>query len=181
MSNRKGPRARITETTAGPEEDGGPRRTKSVFHITINSNQKPPTRNVEIGMRDALSGYVRNNFSDPGFLQELVMFQPGTGEYNDYYIEDVDLDFAIEKGTKRGRIHAHLVLSVVHRSRIRLRRETIEDTVKQQLGYSPYVHITSRGDRTFNLKAYNRKENAGAAALPPVSSDISVMFPQEAK
>lgn len=168
--------ARVRE--AEPADAGGPRH-KSVFHITINSNRKPATRNAEAAMRDNLRNYIQNTFSSNEFLEEMVMFQEGTGSWSDAHIDEVDVDFAIEKGAKKGRIHTHIVLEVVHRSIIRLDPKAIVDSVSRELGYRPYVHITGKGDRTFNLREYNRKQQErrdGGRTQVTAPHSINAMF-----
>lgn len=171
---RRPPRAPVVEF-AQPHDERGPRR-KSVFHITINSNKTAGTTPARNAMFDGLEDYIRNTFSSNEFLQEAVMFQEGTGEWSDDYIDETRVSAGLEVGAKQHRVHAHIVLTIIHRAKIRLDPGTIAASVQQELGYRPYVHIRGGGDRTFNLEEYNRKQQQAQRRLTAPTPDSTAVF-----
>lgn len=144
-------------------------RRKSVFHITINSNIMPQNEADKTRIVNGLDRYMETVFGTNANMEAITQFAEGTGHWDDAYIEETDVNFAIEQGTKQHRIHVHAVVQITHRSYIRLSPAAIARSVQRELGYRPYVYVRGGGDRTFNLREYQRKQQRPATTLTPTN------------
>jgi hypothetical protein len=136
--------------------------------VTINSNRKPKTIAQKNAMVEALSGYIDSQFNEQGFVGDFVtILRPGDSMDR---IKSIDTSFAVEQGKKRGRIHAHITMEIIHSTKIRLDPLVLVAGIEEALGYKPYVHIQGTRNAAFNLREYAAKNNLAAPPVVPPNS-----------
>ena len=54
---------------------------------------------------------------------------PGGATWDDQTIKDIDIDYTIEKGMKRGQLHIHILFKFVHFTRIQLNYAKIKEKI----------------------------------------------------
>lgn len=117
----------------------------SNFFITVNTNRSFTSDEESKAMVKSLRKAIKALFStkdDHQFLSKVIKFLVPGHVYDDRYIVSIKVKFTVEKGKKFGRIHAHIWVSVVHRSMIHLDREYIIRFLQDRLGLtSLYVNI----------------------------------------
>ena len=59
---------------------------------------------------------------------------PEGDKWDDETIEDIDIDYVIERGTKRNQLHIHILLKFKHHTKIQLNYQKIKDKIKGDLG-----------------------------------------------
>lgn len=170
MGERPRLAVRSTQTRASNE----PIYHSSVFHITINSNRKPRTIQQRNQMVETYSQLIDEQFQDDEFMFDsgfIRVLRPGD---NLTQIKTIDTTFAVEQGRKRGRIHAHVTVEVIHSTKIRLDPLILVNKLEDQLGYRPYVHIQGSSNPTFNLREYAAKNNLASNLVPrtPANSPL---------
>lgn len=144
---------------------------RSVFHITMNSNIKPKKMSEKLRMVDELTNFIEDSFASRKFLRDFIVFKV-EGDSMRNVTREIEVDFGVEQGDKRGRIHAHITMVVTHNSFIRLDPKVLIDDAEYKLGYRPYVHIQSFGDPVFATRQYAGKKNLAASsslAVPPAN------------
>jgi hypothetical protein len=108
-----------------------PRPKASNFLLTINTNQqyKDGDNNLEndIEVFDATIQQILNHIDDYVRL-------PEGDAWSDDKIRDVNIDYVIEKGHKRGQIHAHIMIKIKHFSKVLLNYEKIKAKICGDLG-----------------------------------------------
>ena len=112
----------------------------SNFLLTINTNQqyKDDDEHSEddIEIFDESIKTILNNI-------DQYINLPATDKWDDDFIKDLDVDYVIERGAKKGQLHIHILFKFKHHSRIQLNYEKIKDKLKTDLGLQ-------------NLYLYNR-------------------------
>ncbi len=100
---------------------------------------------IEVARRD-LSDRLRlaidTVFSEDNAPQILTFREPDQ-EWEADTIVSVDMDFAIELGSKHKKIHAHGLVKITHRSKIRLEYKLVEEAFKELL-HIRSVHCYNR-------------------------------------
>ena len=66
-------------------------------------------------------------------IQDYVNLPDGV-TWDDHTIKDVDIDYTIEKGMKRGQLHIHILFKFVHLTRIQLNYEKRKKKISTDLG-----------------------------------------------
>ena len=108
--------------------------------MTINTNQqyKDDDEHLEddIEIFDESIKTILNNI-------DQYINLPETDKWDDDFIKDVDVDYVIERGGKKGQLHIHILFKFKHHSRLQLNYEKIKEKLKTDLGLQ-------------NLYLYNR-------------------------
>lgn len=152
-------------------DQNGPLQKRSVFHITINSNKKPRSIKYKEQLVAGMQTFVEEQFEDQQFLTQLIEFKI-PGHNWSQVTAPIKLSYAVEQGSARGRVHAHITMKIQHISYIRMKPQVIADMAEQLLGYRPYVHVQSFTDAAFAAEEYARKANLAAAA-PKAAASVS--------
>ncbi len=163
-------RPRISATAVQTREEDEPDWKSSVFHITINSNRKPKTLPARQDMIAKLDDHVNTIFTDYDFLEEMIQFQVRGDDM--HKIQSIDTEYTVEQGTKRGRVHAHVTVRIIHNSKIRIDPKSIANSTENLLGYRPYVHIQGSRDNAFNQRQYAAKANLARPAPPKPAAAV---------
>ena len=112
----------------------------SNFLLTINTNQQYKDNDEhlqdDIEIFDESIKTILNNI-------DQYINLPETDKWDDDTIKDVDVDYVIERGSKKGQLHIHILFKFKHHSRLQLNYEKIKDKLKTDLGLE-------------NLYMYNR-------------------------
>jgi ribosomal protein S16 len=133
----------------------------SGFFVTVNTNKKPRTQLELDSITQALREGIADLCSDDGFKQ--VIYFLIAGHTFEKHIVNIKVEYAIEIGTspRGGRIHAHLYIQVVHKSKIRLDKKKIEEILLKYLRKyginSLYINIRVIG-KDKSIKDYIRKQ-----------------------
>ena len=103
----------------------------SNFLLTINTNQQYKDNDVhlqdDIEIFDESIKTILNNI-------DQYINLPETDKWDDDTIKDVDVDYVIERGSKKGQLHIHILFKFKHHSRLQLNYEKIKDKLKTDLG-----------------------------------------------
>ena len=103
----------------------------SNFLLTINTNQQYKDNDEhldnDIEVFDNTINEILNH------IDEYVNL-PENDKWDDNTIKDVQIDYTIERGGKKGQLHIHILLKFKHHSRIQLNYEKIKSKVKEDLG-----------------------------------------------
>jgi hypothetical protein len=59
---------------------------------------------------------------------------PATDKWDDHFIKDIDIDYVLERGQKKGQLHIHILFKIKHHSKIQLNYDKIKDKIKTDLG-----------------------------------------------
>jgi len=118
----------------------GARQTKAVrnvkpkysnFHLTINTNQQYKEGDANLandeGVLDDLIQNILNH------IDAYVKLPEGT-PWDDRTIEDVDIDYVVERGAKRGQLHCHILFRFKHHTKIQLDYGKIKTAITEGLG-----------------------------------------------
>ena len=112
----------------------------SNFLLTINTNQQYKDNDEhlqdDIELFDHSIKTILNNI-------DQYINLPETDKWDDNTIKDVDVDYVIERGSKKGQLHIHILFKFKHHSRLQLNYEKIKDKLKTDFGLD-------------NLYMYNR-------------------------
>lgn len=133
--------AEITHLNELLAKRGRNKTRTSAYFILINSNTKPSQYETEQDIARKLKNiilYLSEN------LDEVVTFNKQGHAWSSDYIEDVNIKFAIERGVGRrrkdgtypdsgGTVHAHVILTIHHKSNITIPRTAISDLLQPEL------------------------------------------------
>ena len=103
----------------------------SNFLLTINTNQQYKDNDEhlqdDIEIFDESIKTILNNI-------DQYINLPETDKWDDNTIKDVDVDYVIERGGKKGQLHIHILFEFKHHSHLQLNYEKIKDKLKTDLG-----------------------------------------------
>ena len=103
----------------------------SNFLLTINTNQQYKDNDEhlqdDIEIFDESIKTILNNI-------DQYINLPETDKWNDETIKDCDIDYTIERGSKKGQLHIHILFKFKHHSRLQLNYEKIKEKLKTDLG-----------------------------------------------
>jgi len=101
------------------------------FLLTINSNQqyKDDDKHLkdDIEIFDHSINQLLNNIDD-------YIKLPESDTWNDKLIKSCDIDYTIERGTKKGQLHIHIMFKIRHFTKIQLNYDKIKTKICNDLG-----------------------------------------------
>jgi hypothetical protein len=101
------------------------------FLLTINSNQqyKDDDKHLkdDIEIFDHSINQLLNNIDD-------YIKLPENDTWNDKLIKSCDIDYTIERGTKKGQLHIHIMFKIRHFTKIQLNYDKIKTKICNDLG-----------------------------------------------
>lgn len=131
------------------------------YFWTINLQQAAYTREQAEYLVNLLRKAVLDVFTKGG----AVAFAHQNHRWNNIYIGENDLKLAIEVGPKKGRIHAHLIQEVKHRSVINIDAQDVKARINELLAQwtggrvtNVYIHRTHHPSSR-PLEEYLDKDN----------------------
>ena len=104
---------------------------KTNFLLTINTNQqykegdKHLNNDIEV-FEDTIKDILSR-------IDEYINLPQGD-KWDDDTIKDADLDYTIERGTKKGQLHIHILFKFKHHTKIQLKYQKIKDDITKKLG-----------------------------------------------
>ena len=103
----------------------------SNFLLTINTNQqyKDNDQHLEndIQIFEIVIQNVLNNV-------DKYVNLPKEDKWDDDTIKDVNIDYIIERGTKKGQIHCHALIKISHFTKLQLNYKKMKEKVQNELG-----------------------------------------------
>ena len=104
---------------------------KTNFLLTINTNQQYKDNDKHL---DDDIKIFENTIQD--ILNKIDEFinLPQGDKWDDETIKDVDIDYTIERGTKKGQLHIHILFKFKHHTKIQLNYQKIKDAITKRLG-----------------------------------------------
>ena len=113
---------------------------QSNFLLTLNTNMqyKEDDKHLkdDIEIFDGCINELLNN------VDQYIKL-PETDKWDDNTIKNVDIDYTIERGTKKGQLHIHIMFKIKHFTKIQLNYEKIKKKICDDLGLN-------------NIYCYNR-------------------------
>jgi len=104
---------------------------QSNFLLTINTNQQFKENDEhlkdDIEIFDHSINQLLNNIDDYVKL-------PENDKWDDATIKNVDIDYTIERGGKRGQLHIHIMFKIKHFTKIQLNYDKIKKKICDDLG-----------------------------------------------
>ena len=105
----------------------------SNFHLTINTNQQYKENDPHL--TDDTTVFDDSIRSILDHIDEYVKVPEGN-HWTDEKIKDVDIDYVIEHGAKKGQLHCHILLKFKHHSKVQLDYAKIKEKLIRDLGVS---------------------------------------------
>jgi hypothetical protein len=104
---------------------------KTNFLLTINTNQqyKEDDKHLDDDIK-IFENTIQNILSK---IDEYINLPEGD-KWDDDTIKDADIDYTIERGTKKGQLHIHILFKFKHHTKIQLNYQKIKDTLTKTLG-----------------------------------------------
>ena len=103
----------------------------SNFLLTINTNQQYKDNDEHLG--DDIEIFDHSIKTILNNIDQYINL-PETDKWDDDTIKDVDVDYVIERGSKKGQLHIHILFKFKHHLRLQLNYEKIKDKLKTNLG-----------------------------------------------
>ena len=96
---------------------------QSNFLLTLNTNQQfkedDPHLKDNIEIFDSCINQLLNS------IDQYIKL-PETDKWDDNTIKNVDIDYTIERGSKKGQLHIHIMFKIKHHTRIQLNYDKIK-------------------------------------------------------
>lgn len=103
----------------------------SNFLLTINTNQQYKSNDEHLKNDIEIYENVIKNLLNN--IDKYVNLAPGDN-WDDDTIKDIDIDYIIERGTKKGQIHAHALVKFTHFTKLQLNYKKMKEKVQSELG-----------------------------------------------
>jgi len=104
---------------------------KTNFLLTINTNQQYKENDKHLN--DDISIFETTINDILNHIDEYINLPHGD-KWNDDTIKDADIDFVIERGTKKGQLHIHILFKFKHHTKIQLNYQKIKEAITKKLG-----------------------------------------------
>jgi hypothetical protein len=116
------------------EKTKAPRQSN--FFLTINTNQRfkdddPNLQNDTEFFVEVIENILNN-------VQEYVTI-PAEANW-DTDVQDVDVNYVVEKGTEKNCLHTHILLKFKHNTKVQLNYKKIKEDICNKLGL-PNIHL----------------------------------------
>ena len=111
-----------------------PRHTK--FFLTVNTNQHFKDDDQDLENDTTFFNEVIGDIME--HIDQYLKLPPG--DTFDDKVDDVQIDYVVEKGTKKGFLHCHIFLKFIHRTDLKLNYVTLKKKFCDDLGL-PNLHM----------------------------------------
>jgi hypothetical protein len=106
---------------------------KTNFLLTINTNQQYKDNDKHLD--DDIKIFENTIQEILNKIDEYINLPQGD-KWDDETIKDVDIDYTIERGTKKGQLHIHILFKFKHHTKIQLNYQKIKEAITKRLGLS---------------------------------------------
>ena len=100
------------------------------FLLTINSNQQYKDDDKHLKDDIEIFDHSINQFLNN--IDEYIKL-PENDSWNDKLIKSCDIDYTIERGTKKGQLHIHIMFKIRHFTKIQLNYDKIKTKICNDL------------------------------------------------
>ena len=101
------------------------------FLLTINTNQQYKEDDDDLQNDiEVFDGSVKELLNN---IEQYIKL-PETDKWDDHFIKDIDIDYVLERGQKKGQLHIHILFKIKHLTKIQLNYDKIKDKIKTDLG-----------------------------------------------
>ena len=104
---------------------------KTNFLLTINTNQQYKDNDKHLD--DDIKIFENTIQEILNKIDEFINLPQGD-KWDDETIKDCDIDYTIERGTKKGQLHIHILFKFKHHTKIQLNYQKIKEAITKQLG-----------------------------------------------
>jgi hypothetical protein len=104
---------------------------KSNFLLTINTNQQ--YKDGDEHLNDDIEIFEKCINDILNHIDEYINLPEGD-KWDDATIKDADIDFTIERGTKKHQLHIHILFKFKHHTKIQLNYQKIKEAITSRLG-----------------------------------------------
>jgi len=104
---------------------------KTNFLLTINTNQQYKENDEHLNNDISIFETTINDILN--HIDEYINLPQGD-KWDDETIKDVDIDYTIERGTKKGQLHIHILFKFKHHTKIQLNYTKIKEAITKRLG-----------------------------------------------
>ena len=108
-----------------------PKPKSSNFLLTINTNQQ--YKNDDEHLENDVEVFDTTIQSILNHIDEYIRLPDGD-QWDDKTIKDVDIDYVVERGHKKGQIHVHVMIKIKHFSKVLLDYDKIKKKICSDLG-----------------------------------------------
>ena len=104
---------------------------KTNFLLTINTNQQ--YKDDDKHLDDDIKIFENTIQDILNKIDEFINLPQGD-KWDDETIKDCDIDYTIERGTKKGQLHIHILFKFKHHTKIQLNYQKIKEAITKRLG-----------------------------------------------
>ena len=104
---------------------------KTNFLLTINTNQQYKDNDKHLD--DDIKIFENTIQEILNKIDEFINLPQGD-KWDDETIKDVDIDYTIERGTKKGQLHIHILFKFKHHTKIQLNYQKIKEAITKRRG-----------------------------------------------
>ena len=104
---------------------------QSNFLLTINTNQQ--YKEDDEGLKNDIEVFDVSVKESLNNIEQYINL-PETDKWDDHFIKDIDIDYVLERGQKKGQLHIHILFKIKHLTKIQLNYDKIKDKIKTDLG-----------------------------------------------
>ena len=104
---------------------------KTNFLLTINTNQQYKENDKHLN--DDISIFETTINDILNHIDEYINLPQGD-KWDDETIKDVDIDYTIERGLKKGQLHIHIMFKIKHFTKVQLNYDKIKKQICDDLG-----------------------------------------------
>lgn len=117
----------------------------SKFLVSLNTNIKPMGVDHQIFLERKLRNLIDENFQGPNILANIKILNDPDADTDtkEQLIEKVNVTFSLEIGKKArgGRLHAHVIVDIRHRTKIHINADRLRDMLLIYFGHKGHVDV----------------------------------------
>ena len=106
---------------------------KTNFLLTINTNQQYKDNDKHLD--DDIKIFENTIQEILNKIDEFINLPQGD-KWDDATVREADIDYTIERGTKKGQLHIHILFKFKHHTKIQLNYQKIKEAITKRLGLS---------------------------------------------
>ena len=123
------------------KEEKNKKPIHSNFLLTINTNQQYKENDQHL--KNDIQ-FFENTIKDVlNHIDQYVEIRNEGDNWDDDTIKDIDIDYVIERGTKKGQIHCHALIKIKHFTRLQLNYKKMKQKIQHDLGL-PNIYLNNR-------------------------------------